>query len=100
MPGLNRHFSPALLTLIFGVYAFAMLATLIVAGALSDHIGRRPVISLALLCALAAMGLFLAASNPGWLIAARTLQGAATGLAISSLGSARRSSISTGSVAR
>ncbi|KVP67802.1 MFS transporter [Burkholderia ubonensis] len=82
------HFSPMLLTLIFGVYALSLLSALIVAGALSDYIGRRPVISAALILEMGAMGLFLAAAGPGWLIAARVLQGVATGLATASVAAA------------
>ncbi|KWB77980.1 MFS transporter [Burkholderia ubonensis] len=82
------HFSPMLLTLIFGVYALSLLSALIVAGALSDYIGRRPVISAALVIEMGAMGLFLAAAGPGWLIAARVLQGVATGLATASVAAA------------
>lgn len=85
---LQWHFSPALLTLIFGVYALALLATLLVAGRLSDHLGRRPVISYALILEFVAMGIFLAAANPAWLLAARALQGVATGLATAALGAA------------
>lgn len=80
------HFSPVLLTVIFAVYALALLATLIVAGALSDYLGRRPVISLALVLQAGAMGLFFLAEGPEWLIAARLLQGVATALATASLG--------------
>jgi len=79
------HFSSILLTLIFGIYAFALLLSLIIAGALSDHIGRRPVISAALIFEIGALGLFLIANSPVWLIAARTLQGLATGLATAAL---------------
>jgi MFS family permease len=82
------HFSPALLTLIFGVYALALLSALIVAGALSDYMGRRPVIGCALVLQIATMGLFLAAEGPGWLLTTRLLQGIATGLAVSAVGAA------------
>jgi MFS family permease len=82
------HFSQVLLTLIFGVYALSLLSALVVGGALSDYIGRRPIISLALVLEIAAMGLFLAAGGPGWLIAARLLQGVATGFATAALGAA------------
>ena len=37
-------FSPVTITVIFGVYAVAVLASLLVAGSLSDHVGRRPVL--------------------------------------------------------
>lgn len=82
------HFSPILLTVIFAVYALALLAALLVAGGLSDHIGRRPVITLALVLEIGAMLLFIKASDPYWLIAARILQGVATGLATAALGAA------------
>src|SRR6187399_1277138 len=48
-------FSPALLTVAFAIYAIALLATLLVAGSLSDHIGRRPVVFTALLLQAGAM---------------------------------------------
>lgn len=82
------HFSPVVLTLIFAVYALALLVALIVAGALSDHVGRRPVIGLALGLQIGAMALFLAARDVNWLIAARVLQGGATGMATAALGAA------------
>jgi len=81
-------FSPMLLTTIFSAYALALLVALLSAGALSDYIGRRPVISLALVLELLAMGVFLGAVSPTWLIAARILQGLATGLAAASIGAA------------
>ena len=34
-------FSPVVLTVVFGIYALAVLAALLVAGRLSDHLGRR-----------------------------------------------------------
>src|SRR6476469_1463405 len=37
-------FSALTTTVVFGVYAIAFLATLLTAGPLSDHIGRRPVL--------------------------------------------------------
>lgn len=40
------HFSAAVLTLIFGVYALSLLAALLTVGSLSDHLGRKPVILL------------------------------------------------------
>ena len=81
-------FSATLLTVVFGAYALALLTALLTAGRLSDHIGRRPVIALALLLQSVAMCGFLLASGPGWLVGARLLQGAATGLATASVGAA------------
>ncbi|MGE8313502.1 MAG: MFS transporter [Pseudomonas protegens] len=84
----NLHFSPAVLTLIFGVYAMSLLAALLTVGSLSDHLGRRPVIFVALLLNILAMLLFINESGVQWLIAARVMQGFATGMATSVLGAA------------
>jgi predicted MFS family arabinose efflux permease len=81
-------FSPAVLTLIFGVYALSLLGALLTVGSLSDHLGRKPVLWLALLLEIVAMLLFIVAVDVTWLIAARVLQGFATGIATSSLGAA------------
>lgn len=81
--------SPVFVTLVFAVYAVALLKALLVAGSLSDHLGRRPVIAGALWLEAAAMGLFLLVGNgAGWLVVARITQGLATGIAAASLGAA------------
>ncbi len=82
------HFSAGTLTLIFGVYALSLLAALLTVGSLSDHLGRRPVIFAALVLNMLAMLLFINESSVAWLIAARTLQGFATGMATAVLGAA------------
>ncbi|MFL6611191.1 MAG: MFS transporter [Pseudomonas sp.] len=84
----HMQFSPAILTLIFGVYAFSLLAALLVVGSLSDYLGRRPVIFAALLLNMLAMLLFINAESVAWLIGARLIQGFATGMATSVLGAA------------
>ncbi|MCK9737330.1 MFS transporter [Pseudomonas syringae] len=81
-------FSAGVLTLIFAVYAFSLLAALLMGGSLSDYLGRRPVIFGALLLQSVSMLLFILASDVSWLVAARLLQGFATGLAASALGAA------------
>lgn len=81
-------FSSVLLTVIFAVYALSLLATLLVFGSLSDYLGRRPVIWIGLLLEILSMLLFIAATDVTWLIAARVLQGVATGIATSALGAA------------
>ncbi|UST92850.1 MFS transporter [Pseudomonas siliginis] len=75
------HFSAAMLTLIFAVYAFSLLAALLTVGSLSDHLGRKPVIFSAVLLNALAMLLFIYADSVAWLIGARVLQGFATGMA-------------------
>ncbi|BBP66491.1 MFS transporter [Pseudomonas sp. Cab53] len=82
------QFSAAVLTLIFGVYAFSLLAALLTVGSLSDYLGRKPVIFAALLLNIVAMLLFINAGSIGWLIGARLIQGFATGMATSVLGAA------------
>ncbi|MGY2195551.1 MFS transporter [Pseudomonas pergaminensis] len=82
------HFSAGMLTLIFGVYALSLLAALLTVGSLSDHLGRKPVIFAALLLDMLAMLLFIKEGSVAWLIAARTLQGFATGMATAVLGAA------------
>ncbi|MCW2925692.1 MAG: major facilitator superfamily 1 [Thermoleophilia bacterium] len=76
-------FSPLSLTEVYAVYAIGVLVALVLAGGLSDAIGRRPVILAALVGLLAASGLFLLADGLAWLYAARGLQGLATGLFMS-----------------
>lgn len=78
-------FSAFTLTWIFSSYAFALLAALLVFGRLSDHLGRRPVIVLALLLEIGAIVLFHQAESVAGLTAARVLQGVATGIASSVL---------------
>ena len=82
------HFSAGMLTLIFGVYALSLLVALLTVGSLSDHLGRKPVIFTALLLEMLAMLLFINEDSVAWLIAARTLQGFATGMATAVLGAA------------
>ena len=81
-------FSAITLTSVFAVYAIALLGALLVAGSLSDHIGRRPVILAALSIQIVAMLAFATASGVEWLFAARTLQGIATGTATGALSAA------------
>src|SRR4051812_9095829 len=76
-------FQPWLLTVAFAIYAVTLLITLLIAGSLSDHIGRRPVLIGALALQVVAMLIFLFAPDIGWIIGARSVQGVATGAAMS-----------------
>ncbi|MET0721594.1 MAG: MFS transporter, partial [Tardiphaga sp.] len=67
-------FSPVMVTLVFAVYALSLLVALLTVGALSDYVGRRPVIFAALILNAIAMSLFVAADSVAMLIAARILQ--------------------------
>jgi MFS family permease len=79
-------FSSITLTAVFAVYVLALLAALLTVGRLSDYLGRRPVLAVALLVEAAAMSVFLDAHGVGALFAARTVQGLATGAAVGVLG--------------
>lgn len=81
-------FSPTMLTVIFAVYAVALLATLLVAGSVSDAVGRRPVILAALALQSLSMLALLVADGLGWLFVARIGQGVATGLATAAVAAA------------
>jgi MFS family permease len=70
------------LTVIFAVYVFALIASLLTVGRLSDYTGRRVVLAGALLVEAGAMALFVASDGVGWLLWARVVQGFATGAAI------------------
>ncbi|MGJ7505901.1 MFS transporter [Variovorax sp. GT1P44] len=79
-------FSPTLLTVVFAVYALAVLASLLVLGRLSDHVGRRPVLIGATIVQALTMVVFATASSVGDLLVARTLQGLSAGAAIAAVG--------------
>src|ERR1700712_2145781 len=75
-------FSPVVLTLVYAVYAFGVLASLLLAGRVSDEVGRRPVLVVSLSVLLATTIVFMFADSVAWLFAARGIQGLATGLAL------------------
>lgn len=81
-------FSALTLTLVFAAYAFALMGSLLVCGALSDFCGRRPILLAALALETGAILLFLNAHSVASLFAARALQGFATGLVTSALSAA------------
>jgi MFS family permease len=80
--------TPFILTIIFGAYGLSLLGALLTVGSLSDYIGRRPAILAALSLNVAAMVMFISANSAAVLIAARAVQGFATGLATATLGAA------------
>lgn len=86
-PVLAQHlgFDAIVITVVFAVYAAALLLTLLAAGSLSDHIGRRPVIVTGLVLLAGSMLLFGNAGSVLLLVLARILQGIASGLLIASL---------------
>ncbi len=82
------NFSPITLTVVFAVYVVGLLGSLLVVGALSDHVGRRPVLAAAIALEAVALVLFLVAGDVTVLAVARVAQGIATGAAMTTLGAA------------
>jgi len=74
-------FGPLGVTVVFVAYVLGTLLVLVALGDLSDHVGRRKVLALAVSCAAVSSGLFLAASGIGLLIVARVVSGMAAGFA-------------------
>lgn len=68
------HLSPVMITLIFASYAFALLVSLLTLAAL--------------LCNALALGIFMLADSAQTLVAARIIQGVATGIALPTFGAA------------
>lgn len=79
-------FSPITVTVVFGIYAVAVLLALLVVGSLSDFVGRRPVLLVATSLQIAAMLIFASAQGVGALLAARVVQGLSTGAAAAAVG--------------
>ena len=77
------HFSSPMLTVVFAAYALGALTALLLAGRLSDDLGRRPLLAAGLAGLLGAMLLFAFARSVEWLLAARLVQGVATGTILS-----------------
>jgi MFS family permease len=81
-------FTPITTTVVFGIYALAVLVALLTLGTVSDHLGRRPVLLAAIVGQAAAMIIFATASGVSELLIARVVQGLATGAALGALGAA------------
>jgi MFS family permease len=74
------HFSAAMVTVIFAVYAAAVLATLLLAGRSSDQAGRKSVLAAALGASALSTVAFIFAPDEGVLLAGRVLSGLSAGL--------------------
>jgi MFS family permease len=74
------HFSTAVVTVTFAVYAAGVLVTLLLAGRSSDQAGRKPVLAAALACSALSTVVIILAPNVGVLIAGRILSGLSAGL--------------------
>ncbi|MFJ4653465.1 MFS transporter [Nocardia sp. NPDC088792] len=73
-------FGALAVTVIFGVYALAVVAGLLSLGGLSDRLGRRPIVAVALALAVLATVVFLLAGNLAELLVGRVLSGLAAAL--------------------
>ncbi|MFI6082874.1 MFS transporter [Streptomyces sp. NPDC051217] len=81
--GLYREelgFSEFMVTVVFAVYAFGVIAVLLLAGNLSDQVGRRPVLFIGLGLSVASAVCFLSEGGLPLLFAGRLLSGFAAGL--------------------
>ncbi|MEV5839293.1 MFS transporter [Nocardia sp. NPDC052112] len=76
-------FSSGTLTAVFACYIAGLLGALLVAGVVSDRIGRKPVLLPAVLLAMLACVLFATAHSVAMLAIARLLTGIAVGAAVS-----------------
>jgi MFS family permease len=74
------HFSAAMVTVIFAVYAAAVLATLLLAGRSSDQAGRKSVLAAALGASALSTIAFIVAPDEGVLLVGRVLSGLSAGL--------------------
>src|SRR4030081_3605616 len=79
-------FPNSTLTVIFAVYVLGLIGSLLVLGALSDHVGRRPVLAAAIALEAVSFVLFFVAGDVNVLLVARVAQGIATGAAFSTIG--------------
>ncbi|GGS54355.1 MFS transporter [Streptomyces pseudogriseolus] len=73
-------FSELTVTVVYAVYAFAVIGALLLVGNASDAVGRRPVLLWGLVCAGASAVCFLLATGIAWLYAGRLLSGLSAGL--------------------
>jgi MFS family permease len=74
------HFSAGILTLVFAVYAVAVLVTLLLAGRTSDQVGRKPIMAAAVGFSMLSTVVFILANGVGWLYLGRILSGVSAGL--------------------
>ena len=74
------HFSSGIVTLVFAANAAAILAALLLAGRVSDQVGRRPVLAASVGFGALGTVVFILAPNLGWLFAGRVLFGLSAGL--------------------
>nr|WP_066172359.1 MFS transporter [Gordonia hydrophobica] len=75
----DLDFSSLTVTVLFAVYAIGVVGALLVFGRLSDQIGRRPVLLIALVCAAISSILFMLPPSLALLVVARVISGFSAG---------------------
>jgi predicted MFS family arabinose efflux permease len=73
-------FSELMVTVVFASYAAGTIAALVLAGSLSDRVGRRPVLLAGLALSALSAGVFLAAHGLALLLLGRVLSGVSAGI--------------------
>jgi MFS family permease len=76
------HLAPITTTLVFAVYAFAALGSVLVAGQVSDRYGRKPLLVGAAVAMVVGLVVFMTADSVAALFVARALHGAAVGVTV------------------
>ncbi|HEY2641912.1 MAG TPA: MFS transporter [Streptosporangiaceae bacterium] len=74
------HFSTFMITVVYAVYAVGVIASLFLAGHVSDWIGRKRILVPALLVNVAGAAVFLLAPSLAGLLIARVISGVSVGL--------------------
>ena len=76
------HLAPLTTTLVFAVYAFAALGSVLVAGKMSDKFGRKPLLVAAAVAMIVGLVIFMTAHGVAALFVARALHGVAVGATV------------------
>ncbi|HEU4568035.1 MAG TPA: MFS transporter [Marmoricola sp.] len=76
------HLAPITTTVVFAAYAVAALAAVLVAGQVSDRVGRKPLLVGAAGAMVVGLVVFMTAGGVVGLVVARVLHGAAVGTAV------------------
>ncbi|MFL6059741.1 MAG: MFS transporter [Marmoricola sp.] len=76
------HLAPLTTTLVFAAYAVAALGSVLVAGKVSDRVGRKPILVVAALAMVVGLVVFMTAHGVAALFVARVLHGAAVGATV------------------
>jgi MFS family permease len=78
----HDHFSSLTITIVYAVYVVGVLASLLLAGHVSDWYGRRGVLGVALMLAIVSAVVFIASESLVGLVAGRIVTGVAIGAGI------------------